>query len=471
MKTILQYEWLQIKRNRVSMLLLAITALLLMVSLVTSWNYYQWYSKLQQEVAGNARHHWETQGEKNSHSAAHFGIYLFKPLPALAIWDSGIEKHYGVSLYIEAHTRNQLQLKAIEDNPLLARWGELTPASMLLIVLPLLLVWLAGNTVVNDRANGTLKMLLMQGLPARKLVWGKAMALWCISGMIIGIIWLVGGVLASVLSEESFFNASSFLLLFLYLLYTGVFIHAGIIVSMKAKGARGAMVSALSIWLVMVWLVPRFFVQWSEAMYPPVNAEAFLAKIREDVAQNGLNSHGAAGTKEKELEKQWLQKYGADSVQQLPLNWLGVVLQADEEINNPIYDKHYDSLYHIFRQQIAMHRWSSWFSPTLPAKYASMAFAGTDLFNSIDFYQQTELYRKDFIKRLNERLRDNSRYGGRDTASTGYWKTAPVFRYTPPSDMYKWSQAKAPFVTVMIWVLILAAATHVLAGRIKVIEN
>jgi ABC-2 type transport system permease protein len=221
----------------------------------------------------------------------------------------------------------------------------------------------------------------------------------------------------------------------------------------------------------MVWLAPRFFVQWSEAKYPPVDAEEFVAKIKADIAMNGLNSHGAAGNKEKELEKQWLQKYGVDSVQQLPLNWLGVVLQADEEINNPIYDKHYDSLYTIFRHQIAMHHSSGWLSPTLPAKYASMAFAGTDLFNSLNFYQQTEVYRKAFIKRLNDRLRDNSLYGGRDLGTADLWKTAPEFRYTPPANTHKWSQAKAPFLTVGIWVLILAVATQLFAGSIKVVEN
>ncbi|WP_207512942.1 DUF3526 domain-containing protein [Longitalea luteola] len=471
MKAIIQYEWLQIKRNKVAILLLGITGLLLIISLVISWNYYQWYSRLQKEVSDNARHHWETQGEKNSHSAAHFGIYLFKPLSALAIWDSGIEKHYGVSLYIEAHKRNELQLKAIEDNPLLARWGELTPAGMLLVVLPLLMIWLAASMVVTDRSNGTLKMLLIQGVPVRKLIWGKALTLWCISGSMIGAIWLCGGILTSILSQQNFFNASSFSLLLLYQLYAGVFILAGIILSMKAKTARAALVSALGIWLLVVWLAPRCFVQWSNARYPPVDAETFMARIGEDIALNGLNSHGAAGNKEKELQNQWLQKYGVDSVQQLPLNWLGVVLQADEEINNPIYDKHYDSLYNIFRLQIDMHHRSGWMSPTLPAKYASMALAGTDLYNCISFYRQTEAYRKTFIKRLNERLRDNSQYGGRDTGNTAFWKTAPVFTYIPPANGNKWAQAKAPFLTVMVWVLVLAAATQLLAPRIKIIEN
>jgi ABC-2 type transport system permease protein len=470
-KAIIQFELLQIKRNRVSVLLVTAVCLLLVLSLIISWNYYQWYSKLQQEVSHNARHHWETQGEKNSHSAAHFGIYLFKPVSALSVWDSGIDKYYGVSLYIEAHIRNQLQLKAIEDNPLLARWGELTPATMLLVLLPLLLLWLASSSVVNDRVNGTFKLLLLQGASTRQLIWGKALALWCISVTIILGIWLAGGIMASVLSGQSFFDASSLSLLMLYILYAGIFIQAGLLISLKAKSPRAALVTALSIWLVAVWLVPRLFVQWSEAKYTAPDTEQFVAKIKSDIALNGLNSHGAGGSKEKELERQWLQKYGVDSVQQLPLNWLGVVLQADEEINNPIYDKHYDSLYAGYRKQLDIHSISGWLSPLMPAKSASMAFAGTNLHNSIHFYQQTEAYRKTFIKKLNDRLRDNSRYGGRDTGRSDFWKSAPVFKYTSPCYAEKWKHAKGYFFNVTGWLLALLVITHLTAKKVSVVSG
>lgn len=468
MKAIIQYEWLQIKRSRVSVVFLIAISLLLLLSLVISWNYYNWYDTQQKQVANNARHHWETQGEKNSHSAAHFGIYLFKPLSPLAIWDNGVDKHYGVSLFVEAHARNQLQFKAIDDNPLLARWGVLTPANILLVLLPLLLIWLAGDSMVNERINGTLKLMVVQGISVRKLVWAKALALWCIAVTIITGIWLIGGVMATVLGRQSFFTSPSFLLLLLYIIYAGIFIHAGLLVSMKAKNRRSALVTVLSIWLLGVWLVPRIFVQWSEKQFPSPHTEAFQNKIKTDVALHGLNSHGISGTKEKELEQKWLDQYGVDSLQQLPVNWLGVILQADEDINNLIYDKHHDSLYDGYYKQIAMHQSSGWLSPAMPAQLASMALAGTNFRNSEDFYRQTEIYRKAFIKSLNDHLRDNSLYGGRDTGRTDYWKSALVFEYNAPELATKWKQGAWPFLNVLLWMLVLLMVTDILAKRIKV---
>lgn len=466
-KHVIKKEWLQIRRDKVSIVLLTAVLLLLLLSLFLSWNYFRWYNNLQQEVTRNARHHWEMQGEKNSHSAAHFGIYLFKPLSPLAIWDNGIDKHYGVSLYVEAHIRNQLQFKAIEDNPLLARWGELTPAVILLVLLPLLMMWLAGNGVVSDRLNGTFKLVVSQGISSQKYIWGKAAALWCISSSIIFSVWVLGGAMASVLSKQNFFCMESVLLLLLYCLYNGIYIHLGLWVSIKAANRRSALVALLAIWLVAVWLVPKLTAQFSERSYPSPSTESFMKKISDDVATNGISGHGGSNEKMKALEKKWTKKYGVDSVQQLPLNWLGVTLQADEDTNNLIYDKHYDTLYAGYYSQLDLHQASGLLSPFMPARLFSMSLAGTSLTNSLHFYSATETYRKNFIRVLNNRLRDKSRYGGRDTGRIEFWKTAPAFHYKPSQFRSRWKEGNISFFIVLFWLIAMAGLMHLAAKRVS----
>ena len=46
-----------------------------------------------------------------------------------------------------------------------------------------------------------------------------------------------------------------------------------------------------------------------------------------------------------------LLKYKVDSVSQLPINFSGIVLQADEEYGNKIWDKHYGKLHEKLKQQ------------------------------------------------------------------------------------------------------------------------
>ncbi len=469
MWTIIKKEGLEIVRDKVSSILLISLCLLLFLSLMISWSYNNWYSQLQKEVTENARHHWETQTDKNSHSAAHFGIYLFKPLSPYALWDNGVDKHVGVSVFIEAHIRNQLQFKAVEDNPLLARWGELTPAYVLLYLMPLLIMWLASNSIVKERSEGTLKLVLSQGMTLSRYVWGKAMTLWLLSAILIFTLWIIGGMLMSMARGESFFTLNGLLLLLVYLVFAGIFIHGSLFVSLLAKTQRNALVALIGIWLVTIWIIPRLATQISERAYPSPVTETFLQNISDDIAINGINGHGGENEKMIELKEIWTKKYGVDSVQQLPLNFLGVILQADEDTNNLIYDRHYKQLYELYEKQAEIHQFTSFLSPVMPARQASMAFSGTDFSSTIHFSESVDAYRKEFIEILNNRLRDKSRYSERDTGTVAFWKTLPVYQYKPLSTAEKWHKGNAGLGIIFIWLLVCMALMQIAIRFIPVL--
>jgi ABC-2 type transport system permease protein len=469
MKHIVAKEWKEIRRDKVSMLILISVVFLLTASILTSLSYNAWYNRQQQKLTADARRHWDTQGVKNSHSAAHHGIYLFKPLSPLGLWDNGIDKYNGVSLYIEAHKRNQLQFKAVEDNPAIARWGELTPSYVLLFLLPLLIIWLGSNSVVRERVSGTMKLALSQGISPVRYISGKALTLWLITAIIITGAWLLSGLLLSILRAENFFTGESFLLLLMYLLYGGIFIHISLWMSLSLRSHRAVILTLLGFWLISIFMVPKLTVQLSEHLYPVPLREDFQKAIDEDVAVHGLNGHGGESEKLKELEKQWLAKYGADSLQQLPVNWLGIILQADEDINNEIFEHHFDRLFDTYARQEKIHRWSGLLSPVMPVRHSSMNLSGTDLWSSIYFTGQADVYRKEFIRILNNRLRDNSRYNGRDTGTVAFWQTLPQFSYRAPSLETRWQHGKSGLLIVCLWFAGSGLLLYWGASRLKVV--
>ena len=77
---------------------------------------------------------WDNQGEKNPHSAAHYGTYAFKPKYPLSLLDQGVDKYVGTSIFLEAHNRNEAQFSTAADQTGLARFGDLTPDFILLFV-------------------------------------------------------------------------------------------------------------------------------------------------------------------------------------------------------------------------------------------------------------------------------------------------------------------------------------------------
>jgi len=110
------------------------------------------------QAAENAR--WLGQGQKNPHSAAHYGLYAFKPASPLTAIDQGIEPFVGVSVRLEAHTMNDFMHRPAQDGTALARFGELTAALTLQVLLPLLIVLFAFGAFSAERERGTLRQLL-----------------------------------------------------------------------------------------------------------------------------------------------------------------------------------------------------------------------------------------------------------------------------------------------------------------------
>ena len=117
----------------------AIVLILLATSLILGWKH---YVKTREERAAAqtlSRDSWVGQGSRNPHSAAHFGVYAFKPATPLALIDTGLDPFTGVSVWVEAHNQNPAQYRPIEDATAVARFGELTAAFVLQFLIPLLI--------------------------------------------------------------------------------------------------------------------------------------------------------------------------------------------------------------------------------------------------------------------------------------------------------------------------------------------
>ena len=78
--------------------------------------------------AGGHAQQWLGQTKKNPHSAAHYGVYAFKPKSPLAIVDTGIDPYMGVAVWLEAHKQNEFKYRPAQDRTAVGRFGEMTAA-------------------------------------------------------------------------------------------------------------------------------------------------------------------------------------------------------------------------------------------------------------------------------------------------------------------------------------------------------
>ncbi|WP_422080606.1 ABC transporter permease [Ulvibacterium sp.] len=410
-----------------------IVVLLLGVAVWISARQYENVNRQYETAKTAERTIWDNQGEKNPHSAAHYGTYAFKPKYPLSLVDQGVDKYAGTSIFLEAHKRNEAQFSAAADQTGLARFGDLTPDFILLFIIPLLIILLGYNSFTKEREMGTLTLLKSQGISTWKWILGKWTALFIPILLITTILFLVAGVLLSGLKDFGIFNWSALLVMFVvYMGYYIIFINIVLLISAKTKKSGVSLVISLGVWIIACLAAPKAASNIAEAKHPYPTRQEFASNVLKD-KKEGLDGHNPWSKEAKRLQEAVLAEYGVDSLHQLPFNFDGYRMQKGEEHEAEVYFKHYNYLKEQFVQQSRIYRGLAAISPYLPTRFLSMAVAQTDYATHWDFADAAEEYRIATQKFLNDNFAENSEYGNWGyRADADFWKDLPAFDYDPP---------------------------------------
>lgn len=425
---------------------------LLFAAMVVSYNYYQHVSQEYQHAKQSMRQEWEGQVPKNPHSAAHFGTYAFKPIQPLSLIDNGLDRYLGVSIFLEGHKQNTSQYKQIADQNDLARFAELTPAFVFTYLVPLLIILVSFGAFTTEKENGTLQLLLSQGVLKFQLGLGKISGIWLLMLAMLVPIFLLGLVFILISDFQADDLLRYALLISTLLLYYGIFVHLSVAVSAWAKNSNVALVSLLGFWIVSALLVPKFTSNLSKILHPTPSALEYQATIKENL-EKGVDGHNPFSERSKTFEDSVLQANKVDSIHKLPFNYSGLIMQAGEEHETVVYANAMKKLNDVYFAQLQTHRASAFLSPTILVKMLSMQIAKTDLQTHYEFSQQAEKYRIALVRDLNYELKDNSKYGDWDyiPADKDFFKKNIKFEYKPITIADTLQNTWASFLFLIVW--------------------
>lgn len=432
----------------------SIVLILTVMAVFISTKHYQNVNEEYVEASANERDVWDNQGEKNPHSAAHYGTYAFKPKYPLSLIDQGVDKYAGTSIFLEAHNRNEAQFVAASDQTGLARFGDLTPDFILLFIIPLLLILISYNSITKEKENGTLTLLNSQGAIGWKIALGKWVAIFFPVLVLLFALFIVTGILLSSLQDFGVFSWSALFTLFAtYISYYAIFINVVLIVSALVKKSGIALVISLSIWILVCLVLPKAASNIAEYKYPYPTKQEFSENITKDKKQ-GLDGHNPWSKAAKELEVQTLKEYGVDSLHKLPFNYDAYRMQKGEEHEAKIYAKHYKYLKVQYANQSSIYQKLAIISPYLPTRFLSMAIAKTDYTTHWDFSDAAEKYRIETQKFLNDHFAKESKYGEWGfKADADFWKQLPKFNYEPPSLTKTIKTNTSSIIIMLVWLI------------------
>lgn len=445
----------------------AVVVILLGVALLLAWQQGRRTHTERAAATALERENWLNQGEKNSHSAAHFGVYAFKPISPLAVFDRGLEPFVGSTVFLEAHRQNQAAFLPAQDATAMRRFGELTAAAGLQLLAPLLVVLLTFGALAGERERGTLRQVLSLGVRPRDLVVGKAIGLGAALAALLLPIVLFGAVaLAKLPGAEG--GGIWLRLVWLggaYFLYLAAILAVCLAVSAVASTARTALAALLVCWAVNAVLAPRLSADLVQRILPTPKLVEFETAMHKAV-QDGLDGHSPRQQQLEEFARRTLAKYGKTRLQDLPVNFNGLVMLESERMAGEVFDHHFGRLWDRIESQDRAVTWAGVTAPLLGLRAASMALAGTDFTHHRHFAAAAEQHRRAFVRVLNEEmLKPGGGHGS--IAGRELWEKLPAFRYDPPPLAYALRAATPGLVVLGLWVAGAWAALLYLAPRLK----
>lgn len=440
---------------------------LFLLSLFGAYDYYTSLKKQHVEASQTARGQWDNQKDKNPHSAAHYGTYVFKPIYPLSYFDRGVDAFTGNTLFLEGHRSNSSQFKMAEDQGAVARLGTLTPSFVLGMLFPLFIIVLGFGSAAAERENGNLRLLLAQGVKPSTLFWGKSLGLWA-AVLALALPFFAAGALGLLVANAGGEHWLRYALtMLLYLAYFGCFIHLNLLISAWAGRQNVALVGSLGVWVLVCLVVPKAAVNLAKQLYPAPTWQAYNTAIKEDL-EEGVDGHDPADAFTEKLEKETLAKYGVDSVQHLPFNWDGFIMQKGEEHETYVFQKHKSELLKVYQQQRQVHQAAAVVSPFVLTGILSQRLAGTDVDVYFDFLAAAERYRVQLVGELNADLTNNFKYGDWDgKRGKAFFANNARFEYKPPTLGSLLGDLAKPAGAMLVWLIISGLGAIFFFNRLK----
>lgn len=463
-------EFIETLRDRRFFVSAIIVGGLLLAALALGWQHSREVERQHRSAQELTQKQWLSQETKAPHSAAHYGVYAFKPQMPLSFIDRGIESFTGVAVWLEAHKQNDFRYRPAQDKTALARFGELTAAVVLQILLPLLIILLAFNAFAGERESGTLRQVLSLGVSAKNLAFGKVLGLTGVLALLLVPAVFIGAMALMLTGDAGEpLGAWRFALLVIgYLLYLGIFVAAALAVSALAASTRVALLVLLGFWILSCLIAPRAATDIARRTYPTASAFGFTNAMETDI-RNGTDGHNPSDKRLADLKTEMMRQYGVSKLEDLPVNFDGIALQAGEDFGNRIFDEHYGNLWNQFERQDKVRQISAVLAPQLAVASLSRGLAGTDFAQHRSFAVAAENHRRMLIRTINDDVIKNARYGDTTyTANADLWRKVPEFQYAAPDAASIIRQQTGSVVILGVWFALAVLAMVWATARMRI---
>lgn len=476
--TILKKELRQLFRDRWLCGGVVLLVVLVLVSLGAGIGSYMDVAARQQALQQAARQDWLAQDSATGHSATHHGTSLYKVFSPLFAFDAGSDAALGTTVRVESHHPFPMTERLAVGNVHPLNFDVSTPALLLQLVFPLLIILLTFSAVSGERDQGTLPLVLSSGVTWRGWMLAKmGVSLTLLAAVLFVplawlVMWCVRITPLSGISTADLMRRVAPLAV-CTLLFLGGWSFLSLAVSARVVSSKMSLIILLACWAGWSIVIPRLAVEFAQQRVPLPLADD-LDREREEMAQYGHEGGSVYHKLRGDVDEKYMKEYGVGSAEELPLKMSALYLTAVEDFTDQIYDEQVARLDRAFVAQDRFVDAASWVSPYLAMRSLSTAFSGTDRIHHQAFYQAVEQYRRKLVRILNEYDAHNltkerprpegerkrvdagmlpAGYIAREKPGPDVWASVPPFEYHFPKIEIAAQRLWGPLVVLLAWFL------------------
>lgn len=414
------------------------------------------------------------QPDRHPHRMVHYGHYVFRAPAPLSIIEPGVDAYTGTAIFLEGHRQNSAMFADQRQSSGMTRFSSLSPSLLVQVFVPLFIIMIGYASVTREREQGTLNMLIVQGVSVGRFLWGKFLALLAAAALLL-LPFAVAGIVA-VFNGESFTLSLGFVAgYWVYLLIWCAFV---LTVSAIAPKSSVSFAVLITMWLVLCVLLPRLSSSTAAAMVPSMSKLETDFTVIEALSKLG-DGHNADDPAFAKLKANILVQYGVNKIDDLPFNYRGMVAQYSETQLTQVLNKYAEQRMETEYEQARMARQFGWLTPMVAVRSFSMMMAGTSLETHHRFLREAEAIRFEFVQALNKAHQDNldyktdiDRYSSAESlqaarVDASHWQVLRSFNFQPSSQQQRGFDSLIFVAQLLMWLALVIALLVFAKARVQ----
>ncbi|MBB1385823.1 DUF3526 domain-containing protein [Pseudoalteromonas sp. SG45-5] len=466
-------EWRYWLCSKLAMTVLAIGLVLTLASVIVTAITMMELSHTRHELQTSAEQSFVDQPDRHPHRMVHYGHYAFRAPSPLSTLDPGIDAYTGNSIFLEGHRQNSAMFADSRQGTALTKLGSLTPAFIVQTLAPLLLILIGYSAISRERESQTLSYLLSQGTSGATLIAGKGLALISVVGLIL--IPLTVSALFTLDSGEGLLAVASFV--FGYALYLTVWVLLILLASSLFSKNSSSFTALAFVWILLCIVMPRVASTTASTAIPSAGKIETDFAVKAELRKLG-DGHNTNDPAFKQFKQSLLNKYNVSSIDELPVNFRGLVASESEAKLTSVLNKFAEQRMQAELKQTKISRYFGWVSPMVAIRSLSMIVVGTSIETHHRFLRETEQLRFGFVQGLNkvhvEKLsyQDDMNRNANTAAtqkarvSAQNWQVLQDFTFNVDTSEVRTQRSIPAFLQLLLWIAVLLGSIKFVGRRL-----